>query len=106
MLVNANITVWDSFTTETDNIGTFVVNHKHNLVQLARTSGVDPLVLGREIHQLYCANYGVEDPKDYIERGFVFVREGSGTTPDTLISVWSHKESNTVTTYNCKIWEA
>ena len=107
MLINADITVWDSFTTETDHFGTFTIDHKKSLASLARIDGIDPLVLGREIHNLYCDQYGgVEDPRDYVEQGFIFVREGSGAAPDVLVSTWSHKITGAVTTYNCKIWEA
>ncbi len=53
MLININITVWDSYTGMAENTGTFVVDHKKDLVQLAQTDGVDPLVLEREIHQLF-----------------------------------------------------
>jgi hypothetical protein len=105
MLININIAVWDSYTGEIDNTGIFVVDHKRDLVQLAQTSGVDPLVLGREIHQLFCGLDGVEDPNDYIHQGHVPIWGANGTDLEALISVWLHKESGMISTYNCKIWE-
>ena len=103
MLINTDITVWDSFTTETDKVK-LRIDHQSGLVGMAKTAKPCPLVLSREIHKAYCDHHGVEDPDEYELVHHSRFIEGTLGLNSTLVSAWKNKKTLAITTYTSLLW--
>ena len=103
MLINADTTVWDSFTTETDKVK-LRIDHQSGLVEMAKTAKPCPLVLSREIHKAYCDHHGVEDPDEYELVHHSGSIGGALDLNSTLVSAWRSKNTLAITTYTSLLW--